>query len=358
MWPLMPAMRDSLLRFMQREEVRYDLVHGHFWMSGWVATELQRLQGTPVVQLFHATGKARRRYQGAADSSPRERIQVELEIVRKAGRLIAQCPNERSEFINDYYAQPEKVALIPAAVNTHAFRPVERAQARQHIGLPQEGKVIVYVGRLLPRKDIRNVVRAMEQLIKRYAMGTPDEPLTLLIVGGEREDADPRATPEIGVLQNLARALGIAEHVSCTGKRQAESLRYYYSAGDVMVTTPWYEPFGLTPLEAMACGRPVIGSAVGGISSTVVDGLTGFLVPPRDPSALAARLFDVLSNDELRDVMGEAALRRVEQKFTWPITAARTIALYDALITEQQHRAKLFWSAWQQQSAAIDNQAV
>lgn len=358
LWPFMPALRDSLLHFTQREELHYDVVHGHFWMSGWVATELQRLQGTPVVQLFHATGKTKQRYQGPADTSPRDRIEVELEIVRKADRIVAQCPNERQEFINDYSAQPEKISLIPAAVNIHSFRPVERGRARQQIGLPPHGKVIAYIGRLLPRKDIRNVVRAVEQLIKRYAMSSPEEPLTLLVVGGETEDADPRATPEIGALQDLARDLGIAEHVYCTGKRQPEDLRYYYSASDVMVTTPRYEPFGLTPLEAMACGRPVIGSAVGGITFTVVDGLTGFLVPPRDPATLAARLFDILTNDALRDRMGETARRRVEQEFTWPLTASRTLALYDTLIAEQQRRARLFWSAWQPRPASTDSQST
>jgi D-inositol-3-phosphate glycosyltransferase len=355
LWPFMPAFRDSLLRFTQREELRYDVIHGHFWMSGWVAIELQRLQGTPVVQLFHATGKTKQRYQGSADTSPCDRIEVELEIVRRANRIIAQCPHERQEFINDYNAQPEKISLIPAAVNIHSFRPVEREQARQRIGLPPEGRVIAYIGRLLPRKDIRNVVRALEQLIKGYALGSSEHPLILMIVGGETEDADPRATPEIGALQELARELGISEHVYCMGKRQPEDLRYYYSASDAMVTTPWYEPFGLTPLEAMACGRPVIGSAVGGITSTVVDGQTGFLVPPRDPATLAARLFDILTNDALRDRMGEAARRRVEQEFTWSHTAARTIALYEELIAEQRRRNKLLWSAWQPQSASIES---
>lgn len=357
-WPFMPALRDSLLRFSQREELHYDVVHGHFWMSGWVATELRRLQGTPVVQLFHATGKTKQRYQGSADTSPCERIKVELEIVRKADRIIAQCPNEFQEFINDYHTPPEKISLIPAAVNIRSFRPVERAQARRKIGLPTRGKVIAYIGRLLPRKDIRNVVRAVEQLVRHYAMNSPEEPLTLLVVGGETEDADPRATPEIGALQDLASELGIAEHMYCTGKRQPEELRYYYSASDVMVTTPWYEPFGLTPLEAMACGRPVIGSAVGGIPSTVVDGQTGFLVPSRDPSALAARLRDILTNDALRDRMGEAARHRVEQEFTWPITATRTLDLYDTLITEQQRRARTFWNTWQSRQAPRDSQSA
>lgn len=337
LWPFMPAFRDELLRFMQQEEIHYDLVHGHFWMSGWVATELQRLCGIPGVQLFHATGQTKRRYQGAADTSPAERIQVEREIVRTVTRVVAQCPHERSELLTDYQAEPGKIIMIPGAVNLRSFYPVECAEARRHIGLPQDGYVIVYVGRLLPRKDIRNVVRAMRHLVDHPALR--DVPLTLLVVGGETEEPDPEKTQEIGEIQHLAQELGIARHVRCIGKRPSECLRYYYSAGDVAVTTPWYEPFGLTPLEAMACGRPVVGSAVGGITYTVLDGQTGALVPPRDPEQLAARLREMLLNPEQRTRMGRAGRLRAEQEFTWPLTALRTATLYETLLAE---RAR-FW---------------
>ncbi len=337
LWPYMPAFRDALLNFMQQNEVHYDLVHGHFWMSGWVATELQRLCGMPGVQHFHALGLTKRRHQGAADSSPRVRIQVEKAIVRKITRVIAQCPHERSELLNDYAARPERIALIPGAVNLRFFYPVDRAEARRYAELDQDGFVIVYVGRLLPRKDIRNVVHALAHLLQRYETG--DTPITLLIVGGETEDADPQKTPEIGEIQRLASELGVSEHVRFAGKRQPEILRYYYCAGDVAVTTPWYEPFGLTPLEAMACGRPVIGSAVGGIPYTVIDGQTGLLVPPRDPKALAASLYDILTNAEQRERMGRAGRRHIEREFTWPRTALRIAALYETLAAEHANRA-------------------
>lgn len=357
-WPFMPAFRDGLLRFLWREKVCYDLVHGHFWMSGWVATEIQRLCHIPCVQHFHATGKTKHHYQQDADHSPRERIAVELAIVKAANRLIAQCPQERHEFLYDYDARPERIALIPGAVNLHAFYPVEQAVAREKIGLAPNGRVIVYVGRLLPRKDIRNIVRALERLIKQNLLPEAEQPPTLLIVGGETEDADPRDTPEIGEVQHLAQELGIAQFVRCVGKRQPEVLRYYYSAGDVMVTTPWYEPFGLTPLEAMACGRPVIGSAVGGIPFTVVEGQTGLLVPPRDPDALATRLADLLADHERRARMGEAARKRVEQKFTWSLTAQRTASLYEALIAEQHRQNASLRRSQYTRSASIESESA
>jgi len=334
LWPFMPEFRDSLLRFMERDEVRYDLIHGNFWMSGWVATELHRRLDIPAIQIFHATGKTKRRHQKKVDTSPGDRIKTELGIVREVDRLIAQCPAERDELINDYNADPRKVVIIPSAVNTRIFHPVARNEARQRIGLNLEDKVIVYIGRMLPRKDIRNIVRALALLLQQNT-GTTNSSITLMVVGGESEEPNPIATPEIGELQKLAGELGVSDHMRFIGKRQPNALCDYYSAGDVVVTTPWYEPFGLTPLEAMACGRPVIGSAVGGLTYTIKDGETGFLVPPRDPQALATRLKYLFDQPKLCAQMGRAARARVEREFTWSIVAMRTAALYDTVLAER-----------------------
>lgn len=328
LWPLMPTFRDALRAFARRDGARYDLIHGNFWMSGWVATALRREWDVPVVQIFHATGKTKRRHQGAADTSPDERIAIEEGIVRDADRLIAQCPAECDELIDDYGADPARVATIPSAVNTRLFRPTDRDEARRRLDLDPRAAIVVYVGRMLPRKDVRNVVRAVALLARQG-----DVPVRLLVVGGETTTPDPVATPEIGEIRRLAAELGIADRVVCTGQRQPGELRWYYGAGDVAVTTPWYEPFGLTPLEGMACGRPVIGSAVGGITYTIADGVTGFLVPPRDPAALAARLHTLLADPALREQMGRAARERVAREFTWETVAERTARLYDELLT-------------------------
>lgn len=329
LWPLMPAFRDSFRAFARRDGARYDLIHGNFWMSGWVATALRREFGIPVVQIFHATGKTKRRYQGADDTSPHERIAIEEAVVRDADRLIAQCPAERAELIDDYAADPARVATIPSAVNTRLFHPTDRDDARRRLGLDPHAPLVVYVGRMLPRKDIRNIVRAVAILARQT-----DLPVRLLLVGGETAEPDPVATPEIGEVRRLAAELGIAERVICTGRRQPEELHRYYGAGDVAATTPWYEPFGLTPLEGMACGVPVIGSAVGGIAYTIADGVTGFLVPPRDPEVLAACLHLLLTDPALRERMGRAARDRVTHEFTWGTVVERTNRLYAEVLAE------------------------
>ena len=331
LWPWMPAFRDALLRFAAGEGIRYDLLHGNFWMSGWVACEVGERTGAPVVQIFHATGITKKREQGPADTSPDDRIGVERGVVRRADRVIAQCPAEERELVCDYNAMPHKIALIPSAVDTERYRPEDQREARRRIGIPQDGQVVVYVGRMLPRKDVRNVVRAFGRL--KQALPREEMPM-LLAVGGDSPHPDPIATPEIGELARLADELGVRDLVRFVGRRQPDELRWYYAASDVAVTTPWYEPFGLTPLEAMACARPVVGSDVGGISYTVVDGETGFLVPPRDPAALADRLRLVLGNSEGRARLGEAARHRVLDHFTWPVVAERTAALYESLLGE------------------------
>ncbi|GCE48731.1 glycosyltransferase involved in cell wall biosynthesis [Thermosporothrix hazakensis] len=333
LWPLMPEFRDAFLRFQERSGTHYDLIHSNFWLSGWVAAELRERLRIPAVQIFHAMGITKRRHQQEADTSPSERIQVEHEIIQRVDRLIAQCPGEQHELIEDYRADPAKIVMIPSAVNTSLFYPVNREEARRRVTceLHSDDFVIVYVGRMLPRKDARNIVRALAILLHEHG---PLPSVKLVLVGGESMEPDPPLTPEIGALQELAAELGVADRVVFVGKRQPEVLRYYYCAGDVAVTTPWYEPFGLTPLEGQACGRPVIGSAVGGITFTIADGETGLLVPPRDPAALAERLYQLFKDRALCERMGEAARQRVEREFTWPVAARRTAELYQALLQE------------------------
>jgi len=328
-WPYMPQFEQSILDFMRGDGARYDLLHGNFWMSGHVAVRLGRLLGVPVVQIFHAMGLTKRRHQGEADTSALDRVDVERAVVRAADRLIAQCPSERDELVDDYGAEGSRVALIPSGVDGERFRPVPRDEARARIGLDRDGPVVVYVGRMLPRKDVRNVVRAVAVLA-----GGDDQAsrARLLLVGGNAPNPGSDATGETGELQRLAEELGIRDRVLFVGQRQPDVLRYYYCAGDAAVSTPWYEPFGLTPLEAMACGRPMVGSAVGGLTYTIADGQTGFLVPPRDPAALAARLHELLMDRTMRDTFGQAARTRVERYFAWPVVAARTAALYQEVV--------------------------
>jgi glycosyltransferase involved in cell wall biosynthesis len=154
----------------------------------------------------------------------------------------------------------------------------------------------------------------------------------LVIVGGNAEQPDPVATPELARLMALAQALGMEQSVTFTGQRPRDQLRYYYSAANVFVTTPWYEPFGITPVEAMACGTPVVGTAVGGIKTTVVDGETGYLVPPNDPEALAEKLAWLKRHPHIAQRLGWAGMRRAYQQYTWRNIAAQIADAYESVL--------------------------
>jgi glycosyltransferase involved in cell wall biosynthesis len=336
LWPFIAEFRDGIARFAARTNRTYAVIHGNFWMSGWVASALRSRWTLPAVQIFHATGVTKRREQGAADTSPPSRVAVERAVVSAVDRLIAQCPEETRELIEDYAAPPRKIALIPSAVDISTFRPEPQAAARRRLGLHHDAQIVAYIGRIVPRKDIRNVVRALAILKQRQLdKGNTTLP-NLVLVGGESEDPDPAKTPEIGHLRRLAAELGVSDLTQFVGRKQASDLRHWYAAADVAVTTPWYEPFGLTPLEAMACATPVIGSRVGGIGFTIVDGETGFLVPPKNPEALARSLERLLADADLRQRMGKAGRARIEREFTWPTVASRTAALYGELLSDPQ----------------------
>jgi phosphoheptose isomerase len=152
------------------------------------------------------------------------------------------------------------------------------------------------------------------------------------LVGGESDEPDPALTPEIGRLQAIAEEEGVTDLVKFVGRRARETLKYYYSAADVFVTVPWYEPFGITPLEAMACGTPVVGSNVGGIKYTVRDGETGYLVPPKDPDRVAERLAHLYQHPKLMSVLSKQAVRRANDLFTWDKVAKLVAAVYEEVL--------------------------
>ncbi len=310
--PHMDAFADELERQWRRE--RPDVVHSHFWMSGLAATRAAERLGVPVVHTFHALGVVKRRYQGAADPSPAERLDAERELVQKVDRIVATCTDEAFELMR-LGADRTKVTVVPCGVDLERFRPDgEREERRlQHR--------LVYAGRLVERKGIGNVISALALL--------PDT--ELVVAGGPaREELD--GDEDVRRLRALARAEGVEDRVELRGRVGHDALPALLRSADALVTVPWYEPFGITPLEAMACGVPVVASAVGGLIDTVVDGVTGRHVPPRDPERLAAVLRDALEDPRALAVQGRAGIRRVRQLYGWSRVSLATLDVYEQLV--------------------------
>ncbi len=324
--PCMDQFARFMLHFARSQKTGYDLLHANFFMSGMVAREVKRELGIPFVITFHALGRVRRMIQKEADGFPDARFAIEEQLLQEADRVIAECSQDKLDMERLYNAPRTRIEIVPCGFDPDEFSTVV-PDARTHLGIGRNEFIVLQLGRMVPRKGIDNVIRAIALLRKMHGIDA-----RLLVVGGNSELPDPALTPELGRLMRLARELGVESDITFTGQRQRAQLRYYYSAADVFVTTPLYEPFGITPLEAMACGTPVIGTAVGGIKSSVLDGETGYLVPPDDPAALADRLACLQRHPQLAQRMGWAGMRRAYQLYTWRSVAASIARVYTSVL--------------------------
>jgi len=331
--PYVKQFARFVTRYARRQAAGYDIVHANFFMSGMVAQHLKQALGIPFVITFHALGHVRRLAQGAADAFPTSRMRIESMLMRQADRIIAECPQDRLDMEQLYGAAPARICEAPCGFDPEELWPEPRQAARERLGIAPGSFVVLQLGRMVPRKGVDTVIQGVALLRERHGINAE-----LLVVGGDHAAANGRDLPELARLHTLARQLGVAGQVRFIGQQPRSVLRHYFSAADVFATTPWYEPFGITPVEAMACARPVIGAEVGGIKSTVVDGVTGFLIPSRDPRALAARLALLHADPQLAQRMGEEGLRRAYRHYTWRAVAQQAAAVYAAVLDETRTR--------------------
>ncbi len=325
--PYMDAFADFMIARMRRDPNPVDVMHANFFMSGAAALRVRKRLGIPLVVTFHALGRVRRLHQGAADGFPDRRFAIEDELVARADRIVAECEQDLQDLRTLYRADPRRVAVVPCGFDDAEFHPVPRAEARRRLDWDPDEFAILQLGRLVPRKGIDNVIDALAHLPMQGG-----RPARLFVVGGGHYAPDPAREPELARLMARAAEAGVASRVSFVGRRDRHELRWFYGAADVFVTTPWYEPFGITPVEAMACATPVLGAAVGGIRTTVEDGRTGYLVPPRDPAALAERLQALRADPALCERLGRAGRARAVEHFTWRRVAAQLAEVYRAAV--------------------------
>jgi D-inositol-3-phosphate glycosyltransferase len=311
---------------------RYDIVHANFFLSGVAALLLKQRLGIPFVATLHSLGRALCRHPECVDPFPSARIHLEDEIVAAAGRLIAGSDEDRQDLIALYGAESRRIDVVPVGFDPAEFGPGSRS-ARARLGLGADDFVLLHVGRLARGDRIDNAIRALAHLRREHGIDA-----RLLVVGGEGDEPDAQRTPELDRLGLIAEAHRLSDRITFVGARPRAVLRDYYCAADVFVTTPGYEPFALAPVEALACGIPVVGAAVGGIAHAVVDAVTGFLVPPDDPAALAERLARLRRNPELARAYGRAGIRRVRAGFTWRHIAADAACAYATLPTPHRPR--------------------
>jgi len=313
--------------FAARDGARYAIYHAHYWLSGWVARALQASEPAPIVQMFHTLGMMKSAVaRTQVDRETECRREVEALIMRVADRVVASTPRDREQMIELYDAPGDNIVVIPPGVDLNLFHPIAFATAREYVGAPKDPDhiMVVFVGRIDPVKGIDIWFRAMALVVEE----TPElrENMCVCIIGG---DLDEEAAPdnELARLMSLKDELGIGDMVTFLGRRDQQSLPYYYSAADVVVMPSLYESFGMAALEAMACGTPVVASNVGGLSYLVRDRETGFLVPDRSPRALAGCLGHLLRQPELRRRFGARGVE-VAREYAWPRIADQVEDLY------------------------------
>jgi D-inositol-3-phosphate glycosyltransferase len=310
----LPEFAEDMRRFIAEQGVKYGVIHSHYWQSGWVGTLLGRELDIPHVVMFHTLGEVKNRAR-ISEQEPKVRIRHERTITRRASAIVTASEHECGLLERYYNADPARMHTIPCGVDLELFQPMERATARRMLNLDAHAPVLLWVGRLEKLKGVDILINAVAQL--------DDRNFTLLIVGGDEYAAELKAE-----LCRQAEAAGLAANVRFDGAVAHGDLPLYYSAADVCVVPSYYESFGLVAVEAMACGTPVVASRVGGLISTVTDGVNGYLIPWRCPEPFAEKLEVLLNNPELRENFSRSARRSVE-RFRWRTIGLQIASLYD-----------------------------
>jgi D-inositol-3-phosphate glycosyltransferase len=304
----------------------YDVVHSHYWLSGWVGTHAKAIWGAPHVASFHTLGKVKNSAMPVGHrAEPPVRLNGEQRVVRRADRILAPTTTEARHLVELYGANPGQIRVVAPGVDGRIFAPMPKEAARARLGLADR-KLLLFVGRLQPHKGPDVAIRAFAEAVRRE----PDitQPLVLWLVGGPSGQG---ASGEAARLEALAFSLDVEDRISILGPQPHARLATYYSAAEALLVPSRSESFGLTALEAQACGTPVIAAASTGLRHVVKDGETGFLVEGWDPRLYAERITLLLHDPQLARRMTEAGARHAG-RFSWDSTVHGVRGVYGELV--------------------------
>jgi D-inositol-3-phosphate glycosyltransferase len=307
----------------------YEAVHANYWLSGLSGHAIKHELDLPLVSTFHTLDRVK------AEAEPEEvqaatalrRAEAEAAIVRCSDAVLASCSVEAEQLAELYHADPGRIEVVPPGVDHAFFGPGYRPQARRALGLPADGALLLFVGRIQPLKGADMAVRALAELSARGRDG--GRTYRLLVVGGP---SGPHGDQAYRGLVALAAHLGVAGQLTMVAPQPHELLSTFYRAADACLVPSRSESFGLVALEAAACGTPVVASAVGGLTTLVDDGRTGFLVDDPQPAAFADRVERIVGEPLLAERLSTAAVLRA-RTYTWREAAARLSAVHDELVT-------------------------
>ncbi len=317
---------EGILNFSDAKNIKYDVIHSHYWLSGLAALQLKEKWNIPVVHMFHTLALLK----NIIAMSPEEvegeyRIEGEKKVIAQVDRIIASTIDEKVQLVKFYSAEKEKICIVPPGVDTSRFYPIASEEAKEFLNIPSDEKMILFVGRIEPLKGIDTLIKAIAQMRNSDILSTC--PHYLYIIGGEPDSRNGTSTPEINRLKTLCVELGVGNLILFMGKKDQNTLQYYYSAAEIVVMPSNYESFGMVALEAMACGTPVVATQVGGLQHLVQNGKTGFTVPHNDPIALEEKLTQLICKPELRAQMSRSSIDYA-QTYSWESITPKIIRLY------------------------------
>ncbi|HET6311827.1 MAG TPA: glycosyltransferase [Candidatus Nitrosotalea sp.] len=322
-----PVFATRILDFAAEENISYDLLYSHYWLSGEVACLLRPELAAGWAHTAHTLGLVKNRTLAAgARPEPQLRIQVEAELAQQADLLIGSTPDEAHELIDAYGADPEHVYVVPPGVDLAMFHPMDRATARREIGYGS-GRLLLFVGRLERLKGVEIAIRALALLRDRQ-----HDDVRLLILGEDSREGDESEKER---LKAIATEAGVRDRVDFVGSVAHHELPFFYAAADACVMPSYSESFGLVALEAQACGCPVVASGVSGLRSVVRDGVSGYLIDAHDPAAYAERIGRLLEDREIAQQMGRRG-SLLAQRFSWTRTADRLDELFAGVVEKNQ----------------------
>ena len=307
----------NLENVRKSEGVEYDIIHSHYWLSGWAGQHVQKLWGIPHIISFHTLGAVKNSI-GIGEEEPILRIQSEEELVKNCQQIIVSTSLGRDELIHYYGASPSRIHIIPCGVNLDLFRPIDQERARRRLNLNGED-VLLFVGRLVPIKGLDRLLMAISYLERK-------RPMKLLVIGGDEQSPTSREN-----LKSLTKELGISDHVTFFGFVDHEELPWFYSVADVCVIPSFHESFGLVALESLACGTPVIATKVGVMESVIRSSHNGYVVDDNTPVLLAGKIVRFLS-EVSRIPKPIDVIRASVLQFTWSHVAEAIEREYSSVI--------------------------
>ncbi|MCD6577733.1 MAG: glycosyltransferase [Anaerolineaceae bacterium] len=321
---------ENILDFTKNKHNQYDLIFSHYWLSGLAALKLKKAWNIPIIHMFHTLALLKNKIALSKKDIEREyRIKEEKRVLSEIDKLIVATTDEKENLQTLYSTPSNIIEIIPPGVDLTHFYPIPIDEAKEFIGMPKNENMILFVGRIEPLKGIDTLLKAISQL--QLADVLSRCPHFLYIIGGDPDLDREQMNKEMLQLQDLCSKLGLDDLVLFLGKKDQDSLQYYYSAAEMLVMPSNYESFGMVALESMACGTPVIATQVGGLQHLVQDQRTGFVIPNDNPNALEEKITLLICKPELKEKMSQNSISYA-QSFSWNTITKTIIEIFEATI--------------------------